>query len=68
MAGMTTANLRFKVARIQAGYTQLQLAELAGVREFVITRVETGRSSPPYALKERLAQILRRPTYELFQD
>ena len=48
------------------GMTQLRLAELVGLKEIEISRIETGRISPDVALKQRIADVLGKPTFELF--
>jgi DNA-binding XRE family transcriptional regulator len=64
-AGMA-ANNRMKAARVLQGLTQLQLAGLVGVKEIEISRIETGRAQPEATLKQRIAEVLRKPTFELF--
>lgn len=53
-------------ARVLKGLTQRQLAEKVGTREIEISRIETGRISPDVALKQRIADVLGKPTFELF--
>ncbi len=48
------------------GITQLQLAEQVGTREIEISRIETGRVTPDGAMKQRIALILQKPTFEIF--
>jgi len=48
------------------GITQRQLAELVGTREIEISRIETGRVTPDAAMKQRIAVVLGKPTFELF--
>ena len=55
-----------KAARVLAGLTQLQLADKVGTREIEISRIETGRIRPAVELKQRIATVLRKPTFELF--
>lgn len=59
-------NKRLKAARAERGLTQLDLAELVGIREIEISRIETGRSQPEPETKRRIAAILGKPAYELF--
>lgn len=61
-----TVNHRMKAARVLKGLTQLQLAERVGTREIEISRVETGRIAPDARLKQRIADALGKPTFELF--
>ena len=60
------ANKRLKAARVLKGLTQLQLAEQVGTREIEISRIETGRVVPDASLKQRIADALGKPTFELF--
>jgi len=60
------ANIRLKAARVLKGLTQLQLAEQVGTREIEISRIETGRSAPDGPMKQRIAAVLEKPTFELF--
>ena len=57
---------RLKVARVEAGLTQLQLARLIGRHEPEVSRYETGRSVPDSDIKQRIADVLGKPVYELF--
>lgn len=61
-------NRRLKVARVSEGLTQFQLAELIGLREVDISRFETGRGSPAPTVRQRLAAVLKRPAFELFDS
>lgn len=60
------ANNRMKAARVLAGLTQLQLADKVGTREIEISRIETGRIQPTAEVKQRIAAVLLKPTFELF--
>lgn len=59
-------NIRLKSARVGKGFTQLQLAELIGTKEIEISRFETGRAFPDPDMKRRIAEVLQKPTYEIF--
>ena len=59
-------NKRMKAARVLKGVTQRQLAELVGTREIEISRIETGRVTPEADMKGRIAAVLGKPTFELF--
>lgn len=48
------------------GLTQLQLADKVGTREIEISRIETGRLTPDGQMKQRIADALGKPTFELF--
>lgn len=60
-------NNRLKAARVLKGLTQLRLAELVGVKEIEISRYETGRTDPVGAVRRKIAEVLEKPTFELFQ-
>ncbi len=60
------ANNRLKAARVLKGMTQLQLAELVGLKEIEVSRIETGRADADADLKRRIADVLQKPTFELF--
>lgn len=47
--------------RKAAGLTQTELAELAGVRQETISRIESGKHSPTEKTVERLQQALEKP-------
>ena len=59
-------NVRLKAARVLAGLTQLQLADRIGKKEIEVSRFETGRAQPDAEVKRRIAEVLRRPAFELF--
>lgn len=59
-------NTRLKVARVARGLTQFQLAEQVGKKEIEISRYETGRAQPDAETKRRIAEVLQKPTYEIF--
>jgi transcriptional regulator with XRE-family HTH domain len=63
-----TTNNRLKAARVGKGLTQFQLADLIGKQEIDISRFETGRASPDADTKQRIAEILEKPAYELFPN
>ena len=62
------ANHRLKAARVLRGLNQLQLAERLGLKEIQISRFETGRCSPDEATKLRIAEVLQKPAFELFDN
>lgn len=55
-----------KAARVLRGLTQLQLAEKVDLKEIEVSRIETGRLSPDAELKRRIAEVLQKPTFEVF--
>lgn len=59
-------NTRMKAARVGKGLTQLQLAEKIGRKEIDVSRYETGRARPDPDTKRRIAEVLQKPTYEIF--
>ena len=59
-------NIRLKTARVSRGMTQLQLAEKIGRKEIDVSRYETGRARPDPYTKRRIAEVLQKPTYEIF--
>ncbi len=46
--------------RRSLGLTQLRLAELAGLREETLSRLESGRHSPTVRTVEKIEQALKR--------
>ncbi len=59
-------NIRLRTARVAKGMTQLQLAEKVGRKEIDVSRYETGRARPDPDTKRRIAEVLQKPTYEIF--
>lgn len=59
-------NIRLRTARVAMEMTQLELAERIGRKEIEVSRFETGRAIPDPATKRRIAEVLQKPTYELF--
>ena len=59
-------NRRMAAARVLKNITQRKLAELVGTREIEISRIETGRVIPDEQMKQRIALVLQKPTFELF--
>ena len=49
------------------GLTQLQLAEKIGSKEIEVSRIETGRAQPDAQVKRRIAEVLQKPVFELFE-
>jgi transcriptional regulator with XRE-family HTH domain len=60
------ANNRLRAARVLQGLTQLQLAEKIGRKELEVSRFETGRAEPDPQLKRRIAEVLGKPAFEIF--
>lgn len=59
-------NNRLRAARVLRGMTQMQLAERLGMKEIEISRIETGRAQPDAETKRRIAEVLQKPGFELF--
>ena len=59
-------NNRLRAARVLGGLTQLQLAEKIGKKEIEVSRFETGRAEPDAEVKRRIAEVLQKPAFELF--
>ncbi|NED64690.1 helix-turn-helix transcriptional regulator, partial [Streptomyces sp. SID10244] len=49
------------------GLTMVQLAELAGVSQGLISQVENGRADPSLETLRRIAEALGIPLFDLFQ-
>ena len=60
------ANNRLKAARVLRGMTQMQLADKIGKKEIEVSRFETGRAEPDAEAKRRIAEVLQKPAFELF--
>ena len=52
--------LEYRDARVERGLTQRQLADLAGVPQADISRIERGGGNPTEATLQRLAGVLER--------
>ena len=62
-------NMRFKIARTEAGVKQHELADAVGVPEYMITRIECGRCAKVKAeVKLRIAERLGKRPFEIFDD
>lgn len=44
----------------------MQLAEKIGKKEIEVSRFETGRAQPDTDAKRRIADVLQKPAFELF--
>jgi len=58
-------DLRLKIARQLAGYTQQELAEAVGCRESLVARIEQGRTKAESELAEQIAKVLGKRPFEL---
>lgn len=61
-------NQQLKLARIRAGLTQQELANIAGVPENFISKLETGRIRPSAETMDALRQHLSLPKSDLFAN
>ena len=59
-------NRRLMAARVLAGMTQRELARRVGTKEIEISRIETGRVCPREEVKRRIAEVLGKPAFEIF--
>ena len=59
-------NKRLMLARLERGLSQFQLAGRVGMKEWDISRIETGRKIPTRDQKTAIADVLRKRTFELF--
>ena len=55
-----------KLARVERGYTQQELADRIGVVRQTIGLIEAERYNPTIVLCLRLAQVLHKPLTDLF--
>jgi DNA-binding XRE family transcriptional regulator len=49
---------RVRAARIDAGLTQIQVSELAGIAQRTLSEIERGKTNCSLGLAERLAKVL----------
>ncbi len=61
-------NQKLKLARIRAGLTQQKLANMAGVPENFLSKLETGRIQPSEEIINALRQCLSLPKSDLFAN
>ena len=59
---------RLKLERAERRLSQFELAKMVGVNEVTISRIETGRLTPAPDLKSKIATVLGKPAYELFNQ
>lgn len=57
---------RVKLARVECGYTQQELADLIGVTRQTIGLIEAGQYNPTIILCLRLARVLNKSLTDLF--
>jgi transcriptional regulator with XRE-family HTH domain len=63
-----TINMRLKLARIAQALTQRALGERLGIKELEVSRIETGRARPTPELKKRIAEVLGKQPFEIFDN
>ena len=61
-------NALMKKARKRKGLTQFELAQLVGLTENKISRLETSRDHPRAEVAQRIANVLGRTVDELFGE
>lgn len=62
------ANIRMKVARVEKGWTQQELADRIGATRQTIGLIEKGEYNPTLALCVRIAKALNRTLNQLFWE
>ena len=58
-------NTKMKIARLERGLTQFDLARMADCTESQISKIETGRIVPNAILRKKLADALRLKSFEV---
>ena len=66
--GRSRMGQRVRDLRKQAGMTQQQLADAAGIARVTLVRIENGSYSPRFQTLDALARALSRPTARLLLD
>lgn len=61
-------NVRMKVARVEKGWTQQDLADRAGATRQTIGLIEKGQYNPTLSLCRRIAKALNRTLDQLFGE
>ena len=62
------AGMNIRIARRQAGFTQIQLSEATGIDQASISRMENGKQSITLDYLKRIAGALGVPLQELVVD
>jgi len=65
---MKQIGLRIKHAREAAGYSQSKLAELVGLTQGAISKIERGEGNPSLQSVIRLSNVLSIPLNDLLSD
>lgn len=58
----------FKEKRVQKNLTQQQLAEIIGVDRTLISKIESGASSPSVGVAKRIATVLGFDWTQFYED
>lgn len=61
-------NLKIKIARVEKGYSQQDLADLVGATRQTIGLIEKGKYNPSLKLCLNIARVLDRTLNDLFWD
>jgi putative transcriptional regulator len=61
-------NLKMKLARVEKGLSQQELADLVGATRQTIGLIEKGKYNPTIGLCKRIAKALNRTLNDLFWD
>ena len=61
-------NVRMKVARVEKGWTQQELADRVGATRQTIGLIEKGQYNPTLSLCRRIAKALNRTLDQLFGE
>ena len=59
-------DIRLKIARMQTGKRQADVASLVGVLESYYAKIEQRRISPARELQEKIAAAVSKPRWEVF--
>ncbi|MFA6007958.1 MAG: helix-turn-helix transcriptional regulator [Candidatus Shapirobacteria bacterium] len=60
--------ITLRIRRENAGYTQAQLANMAGLAAASISAIENGRRSMGLIVAKKLAEALKRPVSEFIEE
>lgn len=65
---MATKNLALRIAIIESGLTQADVAEAVDMHDTKLSMIVNGRREPSDAERKAIARILKRKASELFPD
>lgn len=63
---MATKNLALKIAIVESGLAQVDVAEAADIHESRMSNIVNGRLEPNEAERKAIARILKRKSSQLF--